>query len=308
MKEDEMIIEVKNKERSEIVRDSEGGRHTTMTNFIIFFHCLAVQEIHDKIIRFEEFELQMGKERQQLQQMQNLLWIQKLKIGKAGITEGIVNGIHERWRRIELVKIIYNGVQTRTTTKPEPPLIQGWVQEPGFDFNYLVRNSSWKNPISFLQGLGLRKPFRLLPFGFQPKLTNDEMTILRRLGRPLPCLFSLGRNRKHHRLATAILKLWDKCEIAKIAAKKGVQNTNSELMAKELDYTNPMLPVASSATDATGQFSLGLDGKKIEYEGNVLLASIENMQVFSTFGLVLKIEMFDKDGGVQALIQYPSES
>lgn len=29
----------------------------------------------------------------------------KLKIGKAGITEGIVNGIHERWRRTELVKI-----------------------------------------------------------------------------------------------------------------------------------------------------------------------------------------------------------
>lgn len=31
---------------------------------------------------------------------------QKLKIGKAGITEGIVNGIHERWRRTELVKIV----------------------------------------------------------------------------------------------------------------------------------------------------------------------------------------------------------
>lgn len=29
----------------------------------------------------------------------------RLKIGKAGITEGIVNGIHERWRRSELVKI-----------------------------------------------------------------------------------------------------------------------------------------------------------------------------------------------------------
>lgn len=28
-----------------------------------------------------------------------------LKVGKAGITEGIVNGIHERWRRSELVKI-----------------------------------------------------------------------------------------------------------------------------------------------------------------------------------------------------------
>lgn len=29
----------------------------------------------------------------------------RLKVGKAGITEGIVNSIHERWRRSELVKI-----------------------------------------------------------------------------------------------------------------------------------------------------------------------------------------------------------
>lgn len=93
------------------------------------------------------------------------------------------------------------------------------------------------------------------------------------------------------------------------------------------------------------QFSLGIDGKKIESESNVLLASIENMQyavtldvlqmvswvsslslflvhihyvqflkkivscnqVFSSFGPVLKIAMFDKNGGVQALIQYPGK-
>lgn len=30
----------------------------------------------------------------------------KLKVGKAGITEGIVNGIHENWRRSEIVKIV----------------------------------------------------------------------------------------------------------------------------------------------------------------------------------------------------------
>ncbi|KAA8533639.1 hypothetical protein F0562_030927 [Nyssa sinensis] len=81
------------------------------------------------------------------------------------------------------------------------------------------------------------------------------------------------------------------------------------------DYTNPLLPVTPSAIDASGQFSLGLDGKKLEPESNVLLASIENMQyavtldvlhmVFSAFGPVLKIAMFDKNGGVQALIQYP---
>lgn len=29
----------------------------------------------------------------------------RLKVGKAGITEGIVNGIHERWQRSEVVKI-----------------------------------------------------------------------------------------------------------------------------------------------------------------------------------------------------------
>ena len=35
---------------------------------------------------------------------------QKLKVGKAGITEGIVNGIHERWRRSEVVKIVCDDI------------------------------------------------------------------------------------------------------------------------------------------------------------------------------------------------------
>lgn len=39
---------------------------------------------------------------------------------------------------------------------------------------------------------GYRRPFRLLPYGVQPKLTDDEMTTIRRLGRPLPCHFALG--------------------------------------------------------------------------------------------------------------------
>ncbi|XP_057950429.1 polypyrimidine tract-binding protein homolog 2 isoform X2 [Malania oleifera] len=81
------------------------------------------------------------------------------------------------------------------------------------------------------------------------------------------------------------------------------------------DYTNPYLPVAPSAIDASGQFGVGIDGKRLEAESNVVLASIENMQyavtldvlhmVFSAFGPVQKIAMFDKNGGVQALIQYP---
>ncbi|KAF6140901.1 hypothetical protein GIB67_042314 [Kingdonia uniflora] len=80
------------------------------------------------------------------------------------------------------------------------------------------------------------------------------------------------------------------------------------------DYTNPQLPVAASAIDGSGQFCMGLDGQK-EQESNVLLASIENMQypvtvdvlhtVFSAFGPVQKIAMFEKNTGVHALVQFP---
>ncbi|KAI4366687.1 hypothetical protein MLD38_022534 [Melastoma candidum] len=80
------------------------------------------------------------------------------------------------------------------------------------------------------------------------------------------------------------------------------------------DYTNPYLPVNPTAVDGIMQPTVGPDGKKTEPESNVLLASIENMQyavtldvlytVFSAFGPVQKIAIFDKNGGTQALIQY----
>ncbi|GAQ91374.1 Polypyrimidine tract-binding protein [Klebsormidium nitens] len=75
------------------------------------------------------------------------------------------------------------------------------------------------------------------------------------------------------------------------------------------DYTNPYLPVAASANDPS------LGSQKKEPESNVLLASIENMQyevtldvlhtVFSAFGFVQKIAIFEKQAGFQALVQYP---
>ncbi|KAI8019006.1 hypothetical protein LOK49_LG04G03722 [Camellia lanceoleosa] len=268
----------------------------------------------------------------------------KLKVGKAGITEGIVNGIHERWRNSELVKIVcedicrlnmkrthgllekktgglviwrsgsniilYRGANykypyflsdnnstndTSTGTSrsssmdsgvhvreescssgtdylnsagrhssnkmAQPPLIQGVGSPNRVRFQLPGEAQLVEEADSLLDGLGprftdwwgydplpvdadllpaivpgYRKPFRLLPYGVKPKLTNDEMTILKRLGRPLPCHFVLGRNRKLQGLAASIVKLWEKCEIAKIAVKRGVQNTNSELMAGELKW------------------------------------------------------------------------
>ncbi|RDX82468.1 CRM-domain containing factor CFM3, chloroplastic/mitochondrial, partial [Mucuna pruriens] len=81
---------------------------------------------------------------------------------------------------------------------------------------------------------GYKTPFRLLPTGMRSRLTNAEMTNLRKLAKSLPCHFALGRNRNHQGLACAILKLWEKSLVAKIAVKPGIQNTNNELMAEEI--------------------------------------------------------------------------
>jgi hypothetical protein len=43
-----------------------------------------------------------------------------------------------------------------------------------------------------------------------------------------------GRNTRLQGLAAAILKLWEKSLIAKIAVKVGIQNTNNEQMAWNL--------------------------------------------------------------------------
>lgn len=218
----------------------------------------------------------------------------KLKIGKAGITEGIVNGIHERWRRTELVKItcedicrlnmkrthellekktgglviwrsgsniilyrgadykypyfsgssfennsaqdatpdLFTGAEEHMSNssgmdavksdaldrKSSPRVIQGVGSPDRVRFELPGEAAHTEEADKLLEGLGPRftdwwgceplpidadllpaivpgykKPFRLLPYGVKPKLTNDEMTTLRRLGRPLPCHFALGK-------------------------------------------------------------------------------------------------------------------
>ncbi|EPS74467.1 hypothetical protein M569_00278, partial [Genlisea aurea] len=81
---------------------------------------------------------------------------------------------------------------------------------------------------------GYKTPFRLLPVGMRSRLTNAEMTHLRKLAKRLPSHFALGKNRKHQGLASAIVKLWEKSLLVKIAVKRGIQNTNNKLMAEEL--------------------------------------------------------------------------
>ncbi|KAG8082275.1 hypothetical protein GUJ93_ZPchr0014g46686 [Zizania palustris] len=81
---------------------------------------------------------------------------------------------------------------------------------------------------------GFRRPFRLLPSGVPPKLTDREMTILRRLARPLPYHYALGRSTNLQGLAASMIKLWERCEVAKIAIKRGAHSINCDLTSEEL--------------------------------------------------------------------------
>ncbi|ESQ47550.1 hypothetical protein EUTSA_v100202861mg, partial [Eutrema salsugineum] len=81
---------------------------------------------------------------------------------------------------------------------------------------------------------GYEPPFRVLPYGVRSSLGPKEATALRRLARFLPPHFALGRSRQLQGLATAMVKLWEKSMLAKIAFKRGVQLTTSERMAEDL--------------------------------------------------------------------------
>ncbi|KAK9124811.1 hypothetical protein Scep_013657 [Stephania cephalantha] len=81
---------------------------------------------------------------------------------------------------------------------------------------------------------GYKPPFRVLPYGVRSNLGLKESTALRRLARVLPPHFAVGRSRQHHGLAMAMIKLWEKSSIAKIALKRGVQLTTSERMAEDI--------------------------------------------------------------------------
>ncbi|KAM0879198.1 hypothetical protein ACQ4PT_034403 [Festuca glaucescens] len=84
--------------------------------------------------------------------------------------------------------------------------------------------------------LGYKTPFRQCPPGVRPTLADGELTYLRKLARPLPTHFALGENTKLQGLAAAILKLWEKSLMAKIAVKVGIQNTSNEQMAWNLKH------------------------------------------------------------------------
>ncbi|KAK4755164.1 hypothetical protein SAY87_008921 [Trapa incisa] len=81
---------------------------------------------------------------------------------------------------------------------------------------------------------GFTPPLRMCPPNERSNLSDVELSYLRKLAHPLPTHFVLGRNMRLQGLAAAIINLWEKILIVKIAVKWGVPNTNNEAMANEL--------------------------------------------------------------------------
>ncbi|KZV46321.1 hypothetical protein F511_21403 [Dorcoceras hygrometricum] len=255
-----------------------------------------------------------------------LRMVERTKVGAAGVTQALVDGIHEKWKHEEVVKlkfegplalnmkrthevlerktggliiwrsgslvVLYRGMAYKLdcvksygkhvevhirTSGPSEKLVEASPQSISVKHvsraaaysvsdasNYLKNVSSeeemalhelnclldelgprfidWsgREPLPVDADLlpavipGYKPPFRLLPHGTRRALKDIEMTYLRRTGRTLPPHFALGRNRELQGLAMAMVNLWKKCAIAKIAIKRGVQNTSNERMAEEL--------------------------------------------------------------------------
>ncbi|CAN0906939.1 CRM-domain containing factor CFM3A, chloroplastic/mitochondrial [Linum grandiflorum] len=149
-----------------------------------------------------------------------------------------------------------NGIEKEVQTPPpNSDFIADHEKEPGAEISYETevdklldglgpRYAEWPGcdplPVDadMLPGIvpGYESPFRILPYGVRSSLGPKEATSLRRLARFLPPHFALGsgRTRNLQGLAVAMIKLWNKSSIAKIALKRGVQLTTSERMAEDI--------------------------------------------------------------------------
>ncbi|XP_010548668.1 PREDICTED: CRM-domain containing factor CFM3, chloroplastic/mitochondrial isoform X2 [Tarenaya hassleriana] len=259
----------------------------------------------------------------QLQRLRNvaLRMPERIKVGSAGVTQALVEVIHEKWKVDEVVKLKFreplslNMKRTHETLEKKTgglviwrsgssvvlyrgmnyklPCVQSFIKQNFPDrrisqhlegrgnaeasdsvqttelyiaetenhpkdipkeqlselceLNHLLdelgprfRDWTGRDPLPVDADLlppivpGYKAPFRLLLRGVKPCLSDKEMTEFRRLARTMPPHFALGRNRELQGLAKAIAKLWESSAIAKIAIKRGVENTRNERMAEEL--------------------------------------------------------------------------
>ncbi|GJN02662.1 hypothetical protein PR202_ga20036 [Eleusine coracana subsp. coracana] len=125
---------------------------------------------------------------------------------------------------------------------------------------------------------GFRRPFRLLPSGVPPKLTDREMTILRRLAHPLPFHYALGRSSNLQGLAVSMLKLWEICEVAKIAIKRDARNIDVALISEELKISSAHMHEEKTSVIESIAESLGTVAQSVEIRLSQAIAEKEKAE------------------------------
>ncbi|GMP55211.1 hypothetical protein CsSME_00020094 [Camellia sinensis var. sinensis] len=255
-----------------------------------------------------------------------LRMVERIKVGAAGVTQALVDSIHDKWKEDEVVKLKFEGLPTLNMKRIHEtlesrtgglviwrsgssvvlyrgmtyklPCVQSYTKHnqvntkslqiskdivgdlsPRIGLKDSVRTteSLVSNSTRYLKDLseeeimdlselnhlldklgprfkdwsgreplpvdadllpsvvpGYKRPFRLLPYGTRHGLRDKDMTFYRRTARTMPPHFALGRSRELQGLAMAMVKLWERSAIAKIAIKRGVLNTCNERMAEEL--------------------------------------------------------------------------
>ncbi|MED6205666.1 hypothetical protein PIB30_019787 [Stylosanthes scabra] len=264
---DEMVLLPwqREEEESEMSAAKEGGEKGLRDKRRVKAPSLAELTLEDEVLRRLRREGMRIRER--------------VSVPKAGLTKEVMEKIHERWRKEELVRLKFHedlARDMRTAHEIVERRTGGLVTWRAGSVMMVYRGANYQGPSSgsqhntkegdafFVPDVSSRtkdseaassseKSEPIVWNRRQPEnMTEEEAeynALLDSLGPrfiewwgtgilpvdadSLPPTVP-GRNRRHQGLACAILKLWEKSLIAKIAVKRGIQNTNNELMAEEI--------------------------------------------------------------------------
>ncbi|XP_019083969.1 PREDICTED: CRM-domain containing factor CFM3A, chloroplastic/mitochondrial [Camelina sativa] len=159
----------------------------------------------------------------ELRRLRNLTFrtASKMRIRGAGATQVAVDAIKEKWKSVEIVRLKIEGASALNMRKMHEML----EKKTG---GLVIWRSG--TSISLYRGVSYE-----LPSGKWNKQRRDETQ-----PSSLPETTTMVDNSDESRstqlqgLATAMVRLWEKSMLAKIAIKRGVQSTTSERMAEDL--------------------------------------------------------------------------
>nr|CAB3453219.1 unnamed protein product [Digitaria exilis] len=136
---------------------------------------------------------------------------ERIKVGPAGVTQDIVESIHKKWQVYEVLKMRFEGPPSLNMKRTHDLLED---RTGGIVI--------WRSGRSVVLYRGMNYNLRCVQSYAESAEVDSDKEV------------ADGRNREHQGLAAAMVKLWEKSTIAKIAIKRGIPNTCNDRMAEEI--------------------------------------------------------------------------